>query len=151
MGRADLPIVVATAAFSLGVNFNRCKTVVHTCVPSTFSEYVQQIGRAGRSGEVCNAVLLFRPEDVDTYFHCWVKSEEVSLLDSAAYHRNVNERKYTSMHVCHACTYVTRGTYHVKSESSPHVTRHASMHTTRFTSHIYSYMPSHVKRNLVGH
>jgi superfamily II DNA helicase RecQ len=80
----DLLIVVATAAFSVGVSFNRCKTVVHTCVPSTFSEYVQQIGRAGRSGEVCNAVLFFRPEDVDTYFHCWVKSEEVSLMDSAA-------------------------------------------------------------------
>ncbi|MBD2081430.1 ATP-dependent DNA helicase RecQ [Leptolyngbya sp. FACHB-17] len=63
----QLRFVVATCAFGLGVNKAATRWVVHYHAPLLMSEYVQEIGRAGRDGKAAIAVLLksswLDPED----------------------------------------------------------------------------------------
>lgn len=62
-----LQFVVATCAFGMGVNKAETRWVVHYHAPFLMSEYVQEIGRAGRDGKAAIAVLLksswIDPED----------------------------------------------------------------------------------------
>ncbi|MBW4439621.1 MAG: RecQ family ATP-dependent DNA helicase [Plectolyngbya sp. WJT66-NPBG17] len=53
-----LQFVVATCAFGMGVNKAATRWVVHYHAPFLMSEYVQEIGRAGRDGKNAIAVLL---------------------------------------------------------------------------------------------
>ncbi|WP_051037961.1 RecQ family ATP-dependent DNA helicase [Thalassoporum mexicanum] len=52
------PIVVCTSAFGLGINNQQMRWVLHFQPPLTLSEYVQEIGRAGRDGDPAAALLL---------------------------------------------------------------------------------------------
>jgi len=53
-----LQFVVATCAFGMGVNKVATRWVIHYHAPFLMSEYVQEIGRAGRDGKNAIAVLL---------------------------------------------------------------------------------------------
>lgn len=63
----QLKFVVASSAFGMGVNKAETRWVVHYHAPFLMSEYVQEIGRAGRDGKAAIAVLLksswIDPED----------------------------------------------------------------------------------------
>ncbi|MEM6716821.1 MAG: RecQ family ATP-dependent DNA helicase [Cyanobacteria bacterium P01_D01_bin.6] len=54
----QVPIVVATNAFGMGVNKPNLRWVVHYHVPTLLTEYVQEIGRAGRDGQSATALSL---------------------------------------------------------------------------------------------
>lgn len=68
--KGDLPFVVCTSAFGMGINHPHVRWVVHYHVPLLLSEYVQEIGRAGRDGKPAEALSLvseptgwFDPDD----------------------------------------------------------------------------------------
>lgn len=52
-------IMVASSAFSLGVDKRGITLVIHFNLPLSLIDYYQQIGRAGRDGERAYAVLMF--------------------------------------------------------------------------------------------
>ena len=54
----QVQIVVATNAFGMGVNKPDLRWVVHFQVPTLLTEYVQEIGRAGRDGKLAHALSL---------------------------------------------------------------------------------------------
>lgn len=54
----DLPFVVCTCAFGMGVNKPDVRWVVHFQAPSLLSEYIQEVGRAGRDGKRAEALTL---------------------------------------------------------------------------------------------
>jgi ATP-dependent DNA helicase RecQ len=56
--RGEIPFVVCTSAFGMGVNHSSVRWVVHFHVPLLLSEYVQEIGRAGRDNEPSEALSL---------------------------------------------------------------------------------------------
>lgn len=59
-------IMVASSAFSLGVDKRGITLVIHFNLPLSLIDYYQQIGRAGRDGERAYAVLLYASADIDT-------------------------------------------------------------------------------------
>jgi ATP-dependent DNA helicase RecQ len=53
-----LQFVVCTSAFGMGVNKPNTRWVVHYQAPCTITEYVQEVGRAGRDGKPAEALTL---------------------------------------------------------------------------------------------
>jgi ATP-dependent DNA helicase RecQ len=54
----DLAFVVCTNAFGMGVNKPNVRWVVHFHAPNHLTEYVQEVGRAGRDGEIAHTLTL---------------------------------------------------------------------------------------------
>jgi len=59
-----LDVVVATTAFGMGIDKPNVRFVLHADVPESLDSYYQEIGRAGRDGELATAVLFYRQEDL---------------------------------------------------------------------------------------
>ncbi|MDE0456676.1 MAG: RecQ family ATP-dependent DNA helicase [Chromatiales bacterium] len=64
----DLPVIVATNAFGMGIDKENVRLVVHAEVPGSIENYLQEAGRAGRDGEPAHCVLLFAKGDLETQF-----------------------------------------------------------------------------------
>ncbi|MCB9678137.1 MAG: RecQ family ATP-dependent DNA helicase [Alphaproteobacteria bacterium] len=62
----QLPIVVATIAFGMGIDKSDIRNVLHYNLPKALENYAQEIGRAGRDGAPSTCELFAAHDDVVT-------------------------------------------------------------------------------------
>ena len=62
----EVPVMVATVAFGMGIDKPDVRFVVHYNLPCDPESYYQQIGRAGRDGDRADCLLLHAREDFRT-------------------------------------------------------------------------------------
>jgi ATP-dependent DNA helicase RecQ len=84
----EVPVLVGTLAFGLGINKASVRAVIHLSMPKSIEQYYQEAGRAGRDGEPADCALLWQKRDVGLLAHF------IEQLDD----RNEKERAWQRYH-----------------------------------------------------
>ena len=77
-------IMIATSAFSMGIDVPDIELVVHFNAPISMTDYIQQIGRAGRDGRKAHCVLFYdRNGDDDAISNSFIKKAKKQSPEAA--------------------------------------------------------------------
>ena len=64
----QLRILAATSAFGMGIDRPDIRLILHSDMPGSLENYIQEAGRAGRDQQHARCVLLYTPEDTEDQF-----------------------------------------------------------------------------------
>ena len=81
----DLPLIVATNAFGMGIDRPDVRFVLHYSMPGTLEAYYQEAGRAGRDGLPARAVLLYSPKDTALH-EFFIENDSPSAVELRTLH-----------------------------------------------------------------
>jgi ATP-dependent DNA helicase RecQ len=65
----EVPVLVGTVAFGLGINKAAVRAVIHLSLPKSIEQYYQEAGRGGRDGLPADCVLLWQNRDAGLLAH----------------------------------------------------------------------------------
>ena len=77
-------IMIATSAFSMGIDVSDIELVVHFNAPVSMTDYIQQIGRAGRDGRKAHCVIFYDQNgDDDAISNSFIKKAKKQSPEAA--------------------------------------------------------------------
>ena len=97
---SDSIVAVATIAFGMGIDKSNVRYVLHCDAPTSFDNYYQEIGRAGRDGAPAEAIMLYKYGDLAKKKSLILRDNPVSEQDT---HNLINIEKIIDFAETNTC------------------------------------------------
>ena len=82
--QGERKIMISTSAFSMGIDVSDIELVVHFNAPISMTDYIQQIGRAGRDGRKAHCVIFYDQNgDDDAISNSFIKKAKKQSTKAA--------------------------------------------------------------------
>ena len=92
-------IMIATSAFSMGIDVSDIELVVHFNAPISMTDYIQQIGRAGRDGRKAHCVLFYDQNgDDEAISNSFIKKAKKQSPKAAKIIKAIIKAKLSQVH-----------------------------------------------------
>jgi ATP-dependent DNA helicase RecQ len=95
----EVPVLVGTLAFGLGINKAAVRAVIHLALPKSIEQYYQEAGRAGRDGLPADCLLLWQLRDAALLAH-FIKELSDPAETSRAWQRYRDIRNFAEGRIC---------------------------------------------------
>lgn len=115
----DLPLVVATNAFGMGIDRPDVRFVLHYTMPGTLEAYYQEAGRAGRDGLPARATLIYSPKDTALH-ESFIAGDSPTLQDLRSVHQFLTRVSQTTLEAMEAAIGLRQVTARVAVEQLEH-------------------------------
>ncbi|MCL4394547.1 MAG: RecQ family ATP-dependent DNA helicase [Chloroflexi bacterium] len=99
----DLPLIVATNAFGMGIDRPDVRFVLHHMLPGTLEAYYQEAGRAGRDGLPAQAALIYSPKDTALH-ETFIENNSPTARDLRAVHDFLRQHPRTDLYAIERAT-----------------------------------------------
>jgi ATP-dependent DNA helicase RecQ len=95
----EVPVLVGTLAFGLGINKASVRAVIHLSLPKSVEQYYQEAGRAGRDGQPADCLLLWQKRDAALLAH-FIKELNDPAETARAWQRYHEIRDFAESTIC---------------------------------------------------
>jgi Helicase conserved C-terminal domain len=90
--RGEYPVIVATSAFGMGVDYAHVRNVFHYGLPSDAINFSQEVGRIGRDGHSGVSTILLSRQVQDTDDGRWEREKHKTPLSQRVMQRYIKSR-----------------------------------------------------------